>query len=58
MANLFLSDSISSLEDFFVGDPIAQANKVISEKLQQSLEFAFNNTPTNSITFINNMDTV
>ncbi len=49
MANLFISDSISSLEDFIVGDPIAQANKVISEKLQQSLEFAFNKTPTNAI---------
>ncbi len=49
MANLFLSDSIAGMEDFFVGDPIAQANKVISEKLQQSLEFAFNKTPTNAI---------
>jgi uncharacterized delta-60 repeat protein len=49
MADLFLSDSISSLEQYFFGDPIGQANKVIADKLQQSLEFAFNKTPTNAI---------
>ena len=49
MANLFLSDSTTSLEDYFFGDPISQANKVIADKLQQSLEFAFNSAPTNAV---------
>ena len=48
MANLFLSDSLSDLEQYFVGDPITQANQAISDKLQKSLEFAFGQVPTSA----------
>lgn len=49
MANLYLSDSLSDLEQYFVGDPITQANQAISDKLQKSLEFAFGQTPTDAV---------
>jgi Ca2+-binding RTX toxin-like protein len=49
MASIYASHSLTALEEIFFGDPVVQANRAITEKLQQAINFAFSEAPTDAV---------